>query len=124
MSRSAWNTRFYFGHQKPCMDNDNDKEYLHSHFVMFTIYLCLLIIPKHENIDVDIKNIAIRYHPPPPAIHDSLHTPGGKTCMHSHLPESLSISTDMFMCPNLKKYVPRNKSLKPINPHGTTCFTC
>ena len=24
LSQSAWNIRFYFGHQKPCMDN-NDK---------------------------------------------------------------------------------------------------
>ena len=22
LSQSAWNTRFYFGHQKPCMDNN------------------------------------------------------------------------------------------------------
>ena len=23
LSQSAWNARFYFGHQKPCMDNNN-----------------------------------------------------------------------------------------------------
>ena len=27
LSQSAWNTRFYFGHQKPCMDNN--KYYLY-----------------------------------------------------------------------------------------------
>ena len=47
LSQSAWNTRFYFGHQKPCMD-DNMKYFSHKHnwhlLVLLEYVLALFII--------------------------------------------------------------------------------
>ena len=37
LSQSAWNTRFYFGHQKPCMDDIKSEELFMKFFVVLSI---------------------------------------------------------------------------------------
>ena len=44
-SQSAWNTRFYFGHQKPCMDNNEQYLQLKDKYPNFEVELkCIIMV--------------------------------------------------------------------------------
>ena len=53
-SQSAWNTRFYFGHQKLCMDNNNNYNYNND--------IGWLFFGGYNNISLDANNITLAFN--------------------------------------------------------------
>ena len=55
-SQSAWNTRFYFGHQKLCMDHNHNYTRFSDIFYTFDalIYTSLSVYPKYLIPEVHI----------------------------------------------------------------------
>ena len=60
LSQSTWNTRFYFGHQKPCMDNNHI--YSEYDLSLSKLLLCSSLLVKMHAASNEINvNIVLDY---------------------------------------------------------------
>ena len=83
-SQSAWNTRFYFGHQKLCMDNNNNYiiMILDGSFSGDTIIFpsMLTILPSPSTRAILLTSLAIYSCIPLKAIQNYIIMPSGVFC--------------------------------------------